>query len=249
MKPGDASGETRAPIDPEVASHAEASPHRQSVFAPPDLDPSLGLLEAHFDSSGGRAPDPIRNYHRESPVSDQIRERAVAASVLLPIIDRPEGLQILLTRRHHAITYPGQICFPGGRADATDASAEQTALRETQEEIGLTPDRVRLLGRLGIYHTQSGYRITPVVGLIRPPFSLSANPHEVDEILEIPLGALTRSSSYRIWRTAKEKRQAFFAMEHGEVRLTGPTVCLAMGFYEALAATHVRPAESQRSRP
>ncbi|MDG2334754.1 MAG: CoA pyrophosphatase [Myxococcota bacterium] len=249
MKSTDASDENRERVDPVAGAQAEPPPHGRSVFAPPDLDPSLSLLEAHFESARGRTPDPIRNYHRESPVSDRIRDQAVAASVLLPIIERPEGLQILLTRRHHAITYPGQICFPGGRADATDGSAEATALRETHEEIGLTPSRVRILGRLGIYHTQSGYRITPIVGLIRPPFSLSASPHEVDEILEIPLATLTRSSSYRIWRTAPETDQAFFAMEYGEIRLTGPTVCLAMGFYEALAATHTPPVEPRSSRP
>ena len=224
-------------VSPAAPAPSDADNDPRRLFAPPDLDPNLGLLKAHFETHSGRVPDPIRNYHIENPVSEEIRASAVDASVLVPIVEDEDGLRVLLTRRHHAISYPGQICFPGGRADAGDADAEETALRETREEIGLSARHVRILGRLGTYHTQSGYRITPVVGLIRPPFSLFANPREVDEILEIPLSALTRSSSYRIWRTAEEQGQAFFAMEHGDIRLTGPTVCLAMGFYEALART------------
>lgn len=207
----------------------------EPTFRPENLDPSLSLLEAHF--SGDRAPTPIRNYHRESPVREAVKRNAKPAAVLIPIVLYPDRLQVLLTRRHEDISYPGQICFPGGRSDPNDSDPIATALRETQEEIDLDPTRVRVLGCLGHYFTQSGYRITPVVGLVTPPFELTPHPGEVEEILEAPLSALTRNSSYRIWRTDNERRESFYAMEHGDIRLTGPTVCLAMGFYEALAET------------
>ena len=220
----------------EASDQPGAGPGSRPAFDPPDLDPNLPFLEAYFASELGRAPAPIRNYHFEAPVSDEIRANAVAASVLVPIVEYPDQLRVLLTRRHHAISYPGQICFPGGRADPSDSSTEETALRETREEIDLAAQHVRVLGRLGDYYTQSGYCITPVVGIVTPPFSLNANPGEVDEILEIPLHALTRGGSYRIWRRVAERQQAFYAMEHREIRLTGPTVCIAMGFFEALVA-------------
>lgn len=172
-------------------------------------------------------------------MSTRVKKAATPAAVLIPIVLYPDRLSVLLTRRHEDISYPGQICFPGGRSDATDSDAVSTALRETHEEINLHPTRVRVLGTLGHYFTQSGFRITPVVGLVAPPFELTPSPGEVDEIIEAPLAALTRASSYRIRRTDNERNEAFYAMEHGDVRLTGPTVCLAMGFYEALVETHL----------
>lgn len=216
--------------------HAALDNHPE--FRPADLEPSLSLLEAHFSSARGRRPDPIRNYHRESPVSEAVKAQATPAAILIPIVRRAERLDVLLTRRHEAISYPGQICFPGGRSDPTDRDAVETALREAREEIDLDPAQVRVLGSLGPYFTQSGFRITPVVGLVTPPLALTPSAGEVDQILEAPLAALTRAASYRIWRSDEERNQAFYALEHGEIRLTGPTVCLAMGFFEALAETH-----------
>jgi len=205
------------------------------TFAPPDLDLDRPLLERYFASLGGRTPAEIGNYHQETPADESIRARAIPASVLIPLVEHTDGLSVLLTRRSEGISYPGQVCFPGGRADPGDASPEATALREAHEEIGLDPESVRILGRLGDYYTQSAFRITPVVGLVRPPLELTPSPREVTEILEVPLQVLTRAKSYRIWRTVPEREQAFYALEHGKVRVTGPTVCVAMGFYEALA--------------
>jgi len=205
------------------------------TFGPPDLDLDRPLLERYFASLGGRTPAEIGNYHQETPVGESIRARAIPASVLIPLVEHTDGLYVLLTRRSEDISYPGQVCFPGGRADPGDASPQATALREAHEEIGLDPESVRILGRLGDYYTQSAFRITPVVGLVRPPLELTPSPGEVTEILEVPLQVLTQAKSYRIWRTVPEREQAFYALEHGKVRVTGPTVCVAMGFYEALA--------------
>jgi 8-oxo-dGTP pyrophosphatase MutT (NUDIX family) len=219
------------PGEPSYSGHLEPSER----FDPPDLDLDRALLESYFARLGGGTPAEIGNYHQETPVDESIRARAIPASVLVPIVEHTDGLYVLLTRRSEEISYPGQVCFPGGRADPGDASPEATALREAHEEIDLNPESVRILGRLGDYYTHSAFRITPVVGLVRPPLDLTPSPREVTEILEVPLRVLTRAKSYRIWRKVPEREQAFYALEHGEVQVTGPTVCVAMGFYEALA--------------
>ncbi|AWL12256.1 putative Nudix hydrolase NudL [Saliniradius amylolyticus] len=109
------------------------------------------------------------------------------AAVLIPIVERPR-LSIILTRRaahlkHHA----SQISFPGGRFEATDRNLQHTSLRETEEEIGLSPSKVRVLGQLPPYRTISGYQVVPFVGLVKPPFELEKDPNEVESIFEVPL--------------------------------------------------------------
>ena len=106
--------------------------------------------------------------------------RVTEAGVLVPIVNRPGGLQLLLTQRTpHLDNNAGQISFPGGRVEEMDASREETALRETEEEIGLPRDAVSVIGRLPVYDNLSGFRITAVVGWIEPPFELKPDPFEV----------------------------------------------------------------------
>jgi len=114
-----------------------------------------------------------------------------AAAVLVPVIDRPEGLTVLLTQRtEHLKNHPGQISFPGGRAEPGDADPAATALREAMEEIALDPSTVEILGSLSEYTTVSGYRVVPVVGIVAPPTGLRSDPNEVAEIFEVPLAHL-----------------------------------------------------------
>jgi 8-oxo-dGTP pyrophosphatase MutT (NUDIX family) len=114
--------------------------------------------------------------------------RVMEAAVLVPLVSRPEGIQVLLTQRTaHLDDHAGQICFPGGRAEPGDASREETALRETEEEIGLARGAIVPLGRLPDHEMPSGFRITPVVGWIEPPFSLTLDPFEVAGAFEVPL--------------------------------------------------------------
>lgn len=117
------------------------------------------------------------------------REAAsTAAAVLIPVVAHPERLTVLFTRRTtHLKSHAGQVSFPGGRAEPGDASAEFTALREAAEEIGLAADRVEILGRLPDYRTRTGFRVTPVVGVIRPPLELTPDPREVETVFEVPL--------------------------------------------------------------
>ena len=120
------------------------------------------------------------------------------AAVLVPLIDRPGAVHVLFTQRTpHLDDHAGQISFPGGRVEESDASREQTALRETEEEIGLAQAAVALLGRLPDYEIPSGFRITPVVGWIEPPFALKPDPFEVAEVFEAPLMHFLDAANYQ----------------------------------------------------
>ena len=111
--------------------------------------------------------------------------------MLVPLVNRPSGLQVLLTQRTaHLTDHAGQISFPGGRAEETDASLAATALRETEEEVGLPASAVTVLGSLPHYETVTGYRVTPVVGWVEPPFALKPDPFEVADVFEVPLDFL-----------------------------------------------------------
>jgi 8-oxo-dGTP pyrophosphatase MutT (NUDIX family) len=117
------------------------------------------------------------------------REAAsTAAAVLIPVVAHPEGLTVLFTQRTtHLKSHAGQVSFPGGRVEPGDASAEFTALREAAEEIGLAAERVEILGRLPDYRTRTGFRVSPVVGAVRPPLELAPDPREVEAVFEVPL--------------------------------------------------------------
>ncbi|MFC5462509.1 CoA pyrophosphatase [Massilia niabensis] len=113
------------------------------------------------------------------------------AAVLIPLVERPEGVTVLLTlRTDHLTSHAGQISFPGGRTEELDSSPIETALRESEEEIGLHRRHVSILGVLPDYVTGSAYRVAPVVALVKPPFELTADPNEVAEIFEVPLAFL-----------------------------------------------------------
>jgi 8-oxo-dGTP pyrophosphatase MutT (NUDIX family) len=120
------------------------------------------------------------------------------ASVLVPLVQRPDGLKVLLTRRtDHLRDHAGQISFPGGRAEAHDADAAATALRETEDEVGLPRSAVDVIGELPHYTTVTRYRVTPVVALVQPPFTLQVDPFEVAEAFEVPLEFLMPPAHHR----------------------------------------------------
>jgi len=127
-----------------------------------------------------------------------VERKPIAASVLVPLIERDDGLHVLLTRRtDHLKDHAGQVSFPGGRAEADDADAIATALRETHEEVGLPREQPQVLGTLNPYTTVTSYVITPVVALVRPPFDLALDSFEVAEAFEVPLQFLMTPSHHR----------------------------------------------------
>jgi 8-oxo-dGTP pyrophosphatase MutT (NUDIX family) len=158
-----------------------------------------------------------------------------AAAVLVPVVAREEPT-VLLTRRTEALSsHKGQIAFPGGRVDASDPSALATALRETEEEIGLAPRHVEPLGYLDAYQTGTGYRVTPVVGLVRPPFDLVPNPAEVDAVFEVPLAFLmTPANHQRHEREIAGRVRRFAAMPYGEHYIWGATAGILLNLHARL---------------
>lgn len=114
--------------------------------------------------------------------------RMMLAAVLVPLIPRDGGVNVLLTQRTaHLNDHPSQISFPGGRVEGGDENRIETALREAAEEIGLARNRVDILGTLPDYDMPSGFRISPVVGWIEPPFAMKLDPFEVESAFEVPL--------------------------------------------------------------
>ncbi len=160
------------------------------------------------------------------------------AAVLVPVVDRGDELTVLFTRRtDHLSDHAGQISFPGGRAEPHDRSAAHTALRETEEEIGLASDRVEILGSLSEYLTVTGYRVTPVVGLVRPPLELRPDDFEVAEIFEVPLGFLLDPANHqRNSVSYSGRRRNYYAMPYGQYYIWGATAGMLMNFYTFLTA-------------
>lgn len=202
----------------------------EKALAHPNLDAGVAELRRLF--TVGRDFPELRNPHIEPPVPDAVRAKAKPAAVLMAVIDDPAGARIIVTRRHRNIRFAGHICFPGGKLDEQDGGVIDAALREAQEEIGLAPAQVEVLGRLGDYYTQAGYLIAPVVGLVAPPVSLAANPAEVDVIYEVSLARVFQADSYTLTRHRADR--GHIAFHEGEVRIAGPTVSLMIGLYESL---------------
>jgi 8-oxo-dGTP pyrophosphatase MutT (NUDIX family) len=165
----------------------------------------IGIEEIRRSLSGSRAPiDPTQAVMpRESKnwpakflhmASGSLR----AAGVLIPIIERPGGLTVLLTQRSSKLrVHAGQVSFPGGRMERSDPDIVATALREAHEEVGIHPDTVEVAGYLDPAPTVTGYAVTPVVGLLEQSVSISIDPGEVEAAFEVPLDFLLDKANQR----------------------------------------------------
>ncbi|MGZ5200579.1 MAG: CoA pyrophosphatase [Telluria sp.] len=166
--------------------------------------------------------------------------RLKRAAVLVPLVERDGALHVLLTQRtDHLANHAGQISFPGGRAEETDSSPIETALREAAEEIGLDRKHVDIVGVLPEHVTGTGYRVTPIVGIVTPPFELSADPNEVAEIFEVPLAFLMDGMKHQ--RLSVELPEGkglrrFYAMPYENYFIWGATAAMLRNLFHFLRA-------------
>jgi 8-oxo-dGTP pyrophosphatase MutT (NUDIX family) len=167
------------------------------------------------------------------------------AAVLVPLVQRDDGLHVLLTQRtDHLHDHAGQISFPGGRTDEGDADAVDTALRETEEEIGLARRHIEVIGQLPIYTTITCYHVTPVVALVQPPFELALDAFEVAEAFEVPLAFLMTPAHHRrhLFEYEGDRRQFLSMPWHAatpqgerEYFIWGATAAMLRNLYGFLA--------------
>lgn len=163
-----------------------------------------------------------------------------AASVLIALIAHPPGMTVLLTRRAaHLSSHADQIAFPGGKADAADADAIATALREAQEEVGLPGSHVQVLGVLPVYAMGLRYAVTPVVGLVQPDFELRVNAREVAQVFEVPLAFLMNPAHHR--RRQLDDGRQWFSMPYQDAQgqehdIWGATAGMLRSLYRFLLA-------------
>ena len=208
-----------------IARFAQAVPGRRRAPASAVDD---GRVADSFDAPCRGDHDLNPGMHPERPLT--------RAAVLVPLVEQPEGLTVLLTRRsdslpHHA----GQISFPGGCVEPQDADAAAAALREAEEEIGLARERVEIVGRLDTYVTRTGFEVTPVVALVAPPLALAPDPVEVAEAFETPLAFLIDRANHR--RDSREyggSLRHFYAMPWGRHYIWGATAGMLVNLCDVL---------------
>jgi 8-oxo-dGTP pyrophosphatase MutT (NUDIX family) len=180
---------------------------------------------------------PARGDHDADPVMRKIAEvRPIRpAAVLVPIVDYPEPAVLLTQRAQHLPDHPGQVSFPGGKIDKGDADPRASALRETEEEIGLDRAHIEPLGYLDLYMTTLGYRIVPVIARVKPGFSLKLNVSEVDATFEVPLSFLMdQNNVQRHSREWQGMTRHYYAFTFGERYIWGVTAGILRNLHERI---------------
>ena len=183
----------------------------------------------------------ITDENRHVMAADIIAKRQAAgkvtrAAVLIPLLLQPNGLSVLLTQRTtHLRDHGGQISFPGGRMDPEDAGPNETALRESEEEIGLERERVEIIGQLPEYLTVSGYSVTPIIGLVKPQAEYVLDEFEVADIFEVPLSFLMDPANHqvRVWQSEQGSRR-FYSMPYVGRFIWGATAGMLRNLYHLL---------------
>jgi len=190
-------------------------------------------LEQSFETFGVRSS--ARGDHDLNPgmrPGTELRE----AAVLVPLVERDQGLTMMLTQRtDHLDHHPGQISFPGGHIEPEDGSPEEAALREAEEEVGLDRAHVRIVGRLDQYITRTGFSVTPVVGFVDPAYTVAPDDFEVAEVFEVPLSFLLDASNHRRdSRVHMGTKREFYAMPYGDYYIWGATAGMIRNLYDVL---------------
>ncbi|MEM7568831.1 MAG: CoA pyrophosphatase [Pseudomonadota bacterium] len=160
----------------------------------------------------------------------------INAAVLVPLVQRRDGLSVILTKRASALRkHAGQVAFPGGRQDREDRDSTHTALREAHEEIGLPPEQVDILGSLSRYRTGTGFAITPIVGVVPEHFSAVPEPGEVEEVFEADFQALMDPANHKIESAVwKGKRRDYYVLPHERHYIWGATAGILVGLSQLI---------------
>jgi 8-oxo-dGTP pyrophosphatase MutT (NUDIX family) len=234
------------PIDPSPAN----TPLSKLPNFDPRAVPVMGI-DSHLPAVRREVltPEALRDRFRAPPnwepetwVERRFADRAPAlASVLVPIVMRARPTVILTERTTHLSTHSGQVAFPGGKRDETDGDEAHTALREAQEEIGLSADMVEVIGQLPIYTTGTQFIITPVVALVRPDHQLTLNAYEVADAFEVPLEFLMNPAHHHRhaleWAGGRREWISIPYMDGNTERFVwGATAAMLRNFYRFLSA-------------
>ncbi|MBF6616168.1 MAG: CoA pyrophosphatase [Candidimonas sp.] len=240
--------ETPVPSRPRrIAVPAGFDPQVQPVVPSKSLPPlSTSSIELDFIRTAFQTPvswqvEPIFS----DAFSDDVYRRPdiTQAAVFFPLIQRPSGLHVLFTRRaSHLYDHAGQICFPGGRIEPSDADAIAAALRETQEEIGVDPEFIQLIGTQPGFLTSTRFTMKPVIGLIRPGFTITPDLTEVADVFEVPLSVLmdTRLHQLHEAQLPGGGHRLYFSINWQTYFIWGATAALIRNFYHYLAAAQAR---------
>lgn len=218
-------------------------PQTQPVVACKPLTPlRLSSLQADFIAAAFDRPvqwqvEPIftQSFGSDTVLPDDV----VHAAVFVPLVQRDRSLSVIFTRRaSHLHNHAGQISFPGGRIEPTDAGPVAAAIREMHEEIGIDPSFIQLIGTHPSFLTSTRFTMTPVIGLIRPGFAITSDPTEVAEVFEVPLSVLMDPAQHRLHEAGLPGggHRFYFSISWGGYFIWGATAALIRNLYHFLAA-------------
>jgi len=204
-------------------------------------DPDLKRARQPAESRRMRRPNygdhniyrPDADYHTSSlPLKP--------AAVLIPLVDHKDGMTVLFTKRApHLKIHSGQVSFPGGRCEVEDIHAMETALRETEEEVGIRRSHIDVLGAMEDYETVTGYVITPIVAVIEPAYSLQVDPGEVAEVFELPLDYILDEKNHelqsRMWNA---ERRHYYVIMNEKHDVWGATAAMLVRFAKLINGQH-----------
>ena len=215
-----------------------AGPFGGPILTPEEVRRRLAQSVAGYRSSDPATLAAVRGDHSLVPGGAPPPVPLTPAAVLVPLVMRPEGLNVLLTQRtQHLAAHAGQIAFPGGKQEASDADAIDAALRETEEEVGLTRDHVEVIGRLDTYITSTGFEVTPVVALVRAPYPQKPDPVEVAEVFEVPLAFILDPANHqRHSREFQGRHRVFYVLPYQQRYIWGATAGMLVNLAQVLTA-------------